>query len=353
MINIITAVGNPNLNEELKKYEEFNILGNDIIYFDGIIELLENNKKIDYLILGEYFNNRNIEELIDKIKEASNKIKIIVIINKRDKLIENNLFKKGILEIFYENENIDNIINYLKSKNIEYLNIELREEINNLRNIILEKNNKKEKISNKNIIIGITGARGIGKTTSCIMIGKSLNKNNKILIVDFDLINSHIEKIFNKKIENIDKKELDINKCIFNVDKNIDILIGLNILFFNKKTDFFNFKDIIKYLKNKYDYILVDTYTENNFEKNKFIYNYFDSIFLLSGTNKIELLKTEKIINTIKKEWKINNNKINLILYRANIIDFFKLVIKKKRNIFGINIIRNNKKFFFYKKRIN
>ena len=98
---------------------------------------------------------------------------------------------------------------------------------------------------------------------------------------------------------------------------------------------------------------MVDTYTENNFEKNKFIYNYFDSIFLLSGTNKIELLKTEKIINTIKKEWKINNNKINLILYRANIIDFFKLVIKKKRNIFGINIIRNNKKFFFYKKRIN
>ena len=45
LINIITAIGNSNLNNELKKYEEFNVLTNDILYSDGIIELLEINKR--------------------------------------------------------------------------------------------------------------------------------------------------------------------------------------------------------------------------------------------------------------------------------------------------------------------
>ena len=47
MIKIITALGNPSLNNELKKYEEFNVIGNDIMYFDGVLEFLELNREID------------------------------------------------------------------------------------------------------------------------------------------------------------------------------------------------------------------------------------------------------------------------------------------------------------------
>ena len=54
MKKIITAVNNPNLNEELKKEKEVEILFKDIQYKEGILEILENKKiEIDYIIIDE------------------------------------------------------------------------------------------------------------------------------------------------------------------------------------------------------------------------------------------------------------------------------------------------------------
>ena len=65
MKKIITALGNPNLNEELKKIQEYKILGPDIQYQEGILEKLERNKDIDFLILSEIIPGEiNIIELI-------------------------------------------------------------------------------------------------------------------------------------------------------------------------------------------------------------------------------------------------------------------------------------------------
>ena len=47
--NILTAIGNPMLNNELKKIENINIVNNDIQYQEGIFEILEINKNIDFL----------------------------------------------------------------------------------------------------------------------------------------------------------------------------------------------------------------------------------------------------------------------------------------------------------------
>ena len=38
MKNIITAINNPELNEEIKKEKKFKIVNKDIIYKEGIIE---------------------------------------------------------------------------------------------------------------------------------------------------------------------------------------------------------------------------------------------------------------------------------------------------------------------------
>ena len=248
MIKIITALGNPSLNNELKKYEEFNVIGNDIMYFDGVLEFLELNSEIDYLILGEIIDINNLNDFIDKVINNNRKIKIIVVINKKNKKIEDILLKKGILDIFYDDIEISEIVNFLKTKNIEYLNIELRSEINNLKKLLNEKNNKKisknKKIilnNQENKIIGITGARGIGKTSFCVMLANSL-KNKKVLIIDFDLINSQINDIYNKKFEYAKIDELNINNYIFNVHNNIDILIGLNILYYYNKLNLEKFK---------------------------------------------------------------------------------------------------------------
>lgn len=348
MIKIITALGNPNLNYELQKYNEFKVIGNDIIYYDGIIEILEKNENIDYLIISDVLDEKSeIESLIEQILKINRRIKIIAIINRKNKLLENSLLRKGVCDIFFDDENITDVINFLKTKNIEYLNTELREEINNLKSLILEKNIKKNIFYKSNIlnnheskIIGITGARGIGKTTFCTMFASAIKRNNKILIIDFDLINAHIGEIYNKKIEYSKIDELNIKNYIINIDDNLDILIGLNILYYYKKLDFIKIKKEIINLKKIYNYIIVDTYTENEFDNNKYIYELFDEIFLLSGTDKLGVLKSEKIINLIKNKWKIDFKKIKLVYYRINFIENIKSYFSKYFS--EISFVRKN-----------
>lgn len=53
MNKIITAIGNPNLNFKLKKEKEFEIIAEDIQYQEGILEYLEKDNNIDYLIVSE------------------------------------------------------------------------------------------------------------------------------------------------------------------------------------------------------------------------------------------------------------------------------------------------------------
>ena len=54
MKKIITALGNQVLNNELKKINEFEIVANDLQYKEAIIELLEINKNVNYIISVSY-----------------------------------------------------------------------------------------------------------------------------------------------------------------------------------------------------------------------------------------------------------------------------------------------------------
>ena len=362
MIKIITALGNPILNNELRKYSDFEVIGKDIQYMDGIIELLEINPNINYLILSEFLDGQtDLTDLIDKIIKINRKIKIIIILNDKNTEIEEKLAQKGIYDILYDKTDIIEIVNLLKTKNIEYLNKELREEINKLKELILKKDNNKiiKKYKNKLIkknhnklkdknkkckIIGITGCRGIGKTTFTIIFSEILKKNNKILIVDFDLINSNIKNIYKKNnySENIKKLNIenDIKNNIIKLKNNISILTGLDLLYCSNKLDIKNIFLELKKLKSEFDYILIDTYSELLFKENKIILNECDSILFLTGLNSLEIQKSKKNINIMNKKWDINNKKINLILYKCKNIDFLYFNKNKLKNIFKeINII--------------
>ena len=95
--NILTAIGNPILNNELKKIKNINIIYNDIQYQEGIFEILEINKNIDFLILSQLIQGKlNVEELLEKIQENIPKIKIIIILEKYDEKLEKILIQKNI-----------------------------------------------------------------------------------------------------------------------------------------------------------------------------------------------------------------------------------------------------------------
>ena len=381
MKNIITALCNSELNDKLKMINEFNILTNDIQYQDGIFEILENKKEIDYLILSEFLPGKyEIKKLIEKIKEKNNYIKIILILENKKEEIENYLYAKGIYKIFYNNQiGINDIINLLKSDFNE--NEKIIQELENLKNILIKNNieinlnenlinNKKEKtdmeksnIKNKIIkilnsknkeknkiienkkIISILGTGGVGKSIVTVNIANILKEdNNKILIIDFDILNNSLHTILgvNKYPEKIKNKiqnnslinnKINIKELIIKINKNIDLISGINLLFDSKyKISSLKIQSILEELKDYYDYIIIDNSAECFFEYTKNIIINSDFNIYIFEPNLIEIKKAKRLLEIYNKEWNIEKNRFNLLINKYN-----KYSIKDKtiRNIFS------------------
>ena len=143
-MKIITAMNNPELNEELKKEKNIEIICKDIFYKEGILEILENEINLDYIFINyELPGEIKLNNLIEKIIEKNEKIKIIILIKKESK---NNLYKikkekntknnleiikdiknKNIIRIFYnEKLNLIELKNYNKNNNEKIENIEIK-----------------------------------------------------------------------------------------------------------------------------------------------------------------------------------------------------------------------------------
>ena len=96
---IITALLNNRVNIELTKEENIQVIEKDLLYQDAVIETIESNENIDYLLLNENLPGENLNEFINKIEKLQ-PIKIILFVDKIKK--EQNQFQTQIYKI-YEN----------------------------------------------------------------------------------------------------------------------------------------------------------------------------------------------------------------------------------------------------------
>ena len=342
MKKILTAIGNEKINNELNKIENFKVISNDIQYKEGIIEILENMQDIDFIILNSLLPGEiNLFELIKKINLLNEKIKIILFIENNNPEIDKLLSDKKIYKILYNNEiEIKDLINIIKDSEI-INNEELKEEINKLKSIILEnkkknkfshkiksffkdnivnkilknkkniinsKSNKKDKdknIKNKKVI-SITGPPSVGKSIFSINLAKINsyeNSENKILIIDADIINSSIHTILG-----LPKNSTTINK-------------NINLLTLNNN----NIKELLEKNKNKYDLIIIDTGSCNELlELNKEIIEISNLSLFISDTNLLEINKSIKLLEKYINKLKINKDKFQIIFnkYNNKSIDF-------------------------------
>ena len=146
MKKIITALGKEEINIELKKEKNFEIITGDIQYKEGILEILENNQDIDFIVLNSLLpGNIDTKELINKINNISRKIKIIIFLEKPNDEFEKYLFENKIYKILYNNEiGINDLINIINNDQLN--NEELKQEIENLKELLLKKENNIDKI---------------------------------------------------------------------------------------------------------------------------------------------------------------------------------------------------------------
>ncbi len=325
MIKIITAMNNPILNEELKNENNIKIICKDIFYKEGILEILEKDLEVNYIIMD--FNlpgEIEINELIEKILYKNEKIKIIITIkneNKNNINLDNNKIKI----IYYQNK----------------INLEILKKYNNDFNKINIKN-KKEKNKNKKIkIISILGEEKIGKSITIINMAHYLkSKNFKTLIIELNSEHTDISTLFKnekKSEKNITKKLVLKNKIkiinnkyivkylnkkiienmIIKINKNIDLILYNKIINYN----------LIKKIENNYDYFLIEFFPKIN---KKILFNSDEKILLIKPNlfgiknakkiidkNKIENLKI--IINNFN-EYSIDEKIINEIFNKNKII---------------------------------
>ena len=339
MKKIITAIGNEILNKKLKKENDFEVIIEDIQYKEGIIEYLEKENNIDILIISELLpGNIELKELIEKIKNINSNIEIIIFLENKNTELENYLYAKGIYNIFYNNQiEIEEIIKIINNKKII---------LNKLINIF----NKKQKYDLKEEkIISVTGTNGVGKSIFTINLANSLsNSKNKILIIDFDILNNSLHTIlgikkYSQKIRNKIKnnnllKEIKIEELIIRINSKIDLVSGINLLFDSKyKISSEKVKNILSKLKEKYEIIIIDTSSECFFDYTKeIIKNSNLNIFILEA-NLLEIKKAKNLLNIYINNWEIPQENINILFnkYNENSIDISIL----KKIFSGFNIL--------------
>lgn len=348
------------------------------------------NNKIKYKLNRKINNNRVV---IQKIKEKKRETTIT---ENQKRQIEKEIEKE------YRNKEIKNRLT--KNKIIEQI-----------RNIL-----KKKNIINKSKLIIISGIAGIGKSIFTINLVKALEKQKKkIVVIDFDFINNSISILFGikrkikeekNKIEiQENKKEInevndfeyikqlseinikenktktqkrksdfinknnnsindkrgirnEIEKITIKINSNTKLISNITTMFKENKIEDLQLLKIIKELKAKYDFIIIDTNSENN--------NYLSSLvdeihklIIITEPNILQIKKSKNFLDKNIKEINIEKEKIYILINKVKndslSLNILKEVFKEYNIIGKINFINNyntlinqNMNNFFLEKKI-
>lgn len=315
-MKVITAIGIPEINERLKEEKIYEIIGRDIQYQEGIIEVLEEREDIEGLIVSNTLPEEiDFKRLIYKILEITSKIEIVVFLKEKDEEIELFLNSQKIYKIYYL-DNYELFFMNLKKSNTS--KEEISKSIEEFKKIILENPIKKiyeeENIVEKVLlsrgkIISIAGVYGVGKSIISIIIAKYLSKRQKVLLIDSDYFNSSVNTILGTS-----KIKKNFQNIISKFEENLYVLCL-------EEKDFMNYENIKQLLENvteEFDFIIIDTSANLNLDKNRFILTNSSKIITLIEPNLSEVKKANIFLEKVLRDFEIENSKLNIIFNKTN-----------------------------------
>ena len=348
-LKVITAIGNPIINNKLREYNEYEVIGKDIQYEEGIFELLEQISSVDIIIISNALPEEyDFKILINKILNLKSNIKLIVFLKEKNQGIENYLNSKNIFDIFYL-DRIEEFFYSINNKNsrinslndVDEFKTLLLESIHNLDNIKSKKIKEKSYIKTHNKIITITGNNGSGKSIfSTIFSNLLLNLNKRVLLIDCSYSNStisHLLEINNRK---------NNNDLIININNNFAAICEFNKLIFNQKNNNGYLYNELEKFKKEYDYIIIDLPGDIKNDLVIEFLKYSNTIIYLFEPNLIEMQKANIFLESFINDVEINNNKIKLVLNKTNKYKISRSIIESVFSDFKIiGDIEYNEKF--------
>lgn len=303
MKRILTAIGNPMLNNKLKEGEDFELLSEDIQTDNELLEILE-REEVDVLFLcSSVIKNFSVEQFIEMIKRMH----------------------ENILIIFFKNADIPSSVeedDNLKIYNTLDLDLKIFEKI-------LQKAMKKNirKLTCKTI--AISGASGVGKSTFSTFLAKNVeNEKMKTLLMDFDLDENQVRTLL--KIKKQPKYDGNVRNMVVKVNKNLDVLCHLDSVFqARNEVDFFKMQEMLNSFKEEYNLIIIDTSARVENEYTKRVFYNSDEIIFLMEPNILGVKKAKNILEVFENDWKIPSSKIKLILNKTNIYQISDSIIEE------------------------
>ena len=319
------------MNIKLRGNSQIEVIGNDIPYQDGVLDILKGNSEISVLVLNEeLLGEWDIKEFINKIFEINQEIEIIFLMEKENVNLRRFLERRKIFKVFINDEfDVEDIINQvLEKKENSNLNIEIEE----LKNIINQE--KRKRFSKTSKVIAVTGTYGSGKSLITALLAKSAKKTGmKTVIIDFDIINNSIHTIFRIKNYKEYEDKKDIEGFITHISTNLDVFCGIDALFTEEnKISFEKVEKMFADLKDIYDLILIDSSSETNLRFMRVVLANVDKIMFLIEPNLLEIKKAENLLEIYTEDWEIFPKKIEILLNKVNVNSVDQDILKE---IFG------------------
>lgn len=311
MSQILIAIDNNIIFNNLVRDKRFNFFNKDIIYKEGIVEVLEHNEDIDVVIINNNISGQEgFEKFILKLKNARENLKIILFLDFKDNQLINFLNINEIYSIYDiqeigEKRILEILENELSTKN------RINEEIDTLRKLIEKKKViKEESIKEDAKIIVFTGESNVGKTTLSTICAKLVNKlNKKTLLISFNNWNNDIEILLN--CEGIKNKTNRITE-------------KLDLLVIDK-----NFKFIINQILKRYEFVIFDMniLRKNNYTKDILLKS--NTIFFIIEADNLGIKKGSRMLEKIILNFNISLDKIEIVFNNFDKFSIRKKILKK------------------------
>lgn len=342
MTKILTALGNPTVNNELKKYEKYDVIGDDLQYQEAVFDVLAYEDADVIIISGLLQGQFEFDEFVLEVKKKNIGARLIVIVDEIDDETKNILMAKGIFDIFYDDkitmqDILDSIdreepisrARILSEISSEYVATDKEEQLENKKYVI-----------QKQEIIVVSGTNGSGKSTVAANLAKNLSKKttSKILLIDMDTLNGNIDELLNinKVPENVEILLDEDKKCGINyiadlISKNrfdtnvledlvistgkFDVVTGNTSL--HSCQNILNeecYKRLIESAKEIYDFIIIDTSSNIFLDSTKWAIQIANRVLFVVEDSYICLKKATQLLYVFEELWAVWKGKIQLII---------------------------------------
>ena len=348
MKRVATAMGNPTLNQELKRYTQMEVVGEDLFYQDAVIDFVE-KENIEVLALSGILQGQwDLLEFVDRIQKKNSVLRLVIVLDEMDTNLKCDLLERDVKDIFLdETVEVKDIVEAICRE--EPIRMKLEKEIMKEKIEATEEDFPKVMVSQKQEIIAVCGNSGSGKSTFLYQLSKQMAKktNSKILVMDMNTLCGNLEERYgiNKIPQNVEILLDEDKKCGLNYaadlikkgrfDANVleeivinkegvDILTGNTSLYYCQEVlNTSIYQSIVQCAKEKYDFILMDTSSNIFLDSTKWCIENATKVLFVMDNDEISLKKSEQMLEIMTKNWGVWKNKIQIIINkeRAGFMD--------------------------------